>query len=448
MAEILGNLPFDWRPVTIYGFYLVVSVFIFIIFYYCFKTNWSSFHAALKGIGIVVVFTLPFYGYSIIDTLQLKYRNQDLGGIRIFKPLPAPEGVVISHGGCGTLCQELLLEDHVRFVELGRSGLVTIFGVNPPARFEKISGRDRCEEVRVTAAATKDLNLNSTGLIDLAPGFQGATALDHCIGFVIIDELTAPVVIHTWPKEGPHVPVYLGKSETVHHDIYRRGANLEVAEMLARSESAWVDVVEFPPNIRISDPPESGLSYSVRLSYEAPPLTELVNRTLSLDVNGRLDFSTQATSILLTNLRKGDDTRRIAAAAALRDLTKRQAGASSVGAPGNTADNGASRNDGTLDSAWIPPLVAALNDRNPSVRRSAAEAIAAYGPKAETAVPALIDKLSHDDQQVRLHVVDALGAIGPAARDALPALRAAMNGTPQADYVSAIERIEGKPTQP
>ncbi len=448
MADILGTLPFDWRPVAIYGFYLTVSIFVFVVFYYSFKTNWSSLIAAVKGAGIVVLFALPFYGYSIIDALQLNYRGKEMAGIRVLSPFPAPEGVVISHGGCGALCQELLLEDHVRFVELARSGLVTIFGVNPPARFEKIAGRDRCEEARANATPAKDMNLNSTGLVALDPKFLGAAALDHCIGFVVIDELTAPVVIHTWPKEGPHVPIYLGNSGTVHHDIYRRGTNLEIAEMLARSESAWVDVVDFPPRLRIPDPPETGLSYSLRLSYGAPPLTELVNRTLSLDIDGRLDFSAEATSMLLANLRAADDARRIAAAAALRDLATQRAGAGSPKAPGQMADGAASQDGEALDSAWIQPLVAALNDENPSVRSSAAEAIGAYGPLAQTAVPALIDKLGQDDHQIRLRVVDALGAIGPAARDALPALRAAMNGKPQADFVAAIERIEGKRAQP
>ena len=59
MADILGTLPFDWRPVAIYGFYLTVSVFIFVVFYYCFKTNWNSLIAAVKGAGIVVLFALP-----------------------------------------------------------------------------------------------------------------------------------------------------------------------------------------------------------------------------------------------------------------------------------------------------------------------------------------------------------------------------------------------------
>ena len=540
MAEILGNLPFDWKPVAIYVFYLIVSLFIFVIFYYSFKTNWSSLHAAVKGTGIVVVCALPFYGYSIIDALQLNYRSKELGGSRIFSPLPAPEGVVISHGGCGALCQELLLEDQVRFVELARSNLVTLFGVNPPARFQRIVGRDRCAEARANATPAKDLNLNSTGLIDLGSGFEGAAALDHCIAFVIIDDLTAPVVIHTWPKDGSHAAVFLGKSGAEHHDIYRRGANLEVAEMLAQSESAWVEVVDFPPRIRVSEPPETGLSYSIRLSYEAPPLTDLVSRTLSLDVNGRLDIAPEAASLLLANLREGDEGQRIAAAAALRDLTAHRTGAGSPKGPNEPAG----RDVRPLDTAWIPPLVAALGDENAAVRSSAVEAIGAYGPLAKAAVPALvaalhsaddgfrmaaaralgaigpaakaagpslvglldsdsgalqataawalgkiqwneavphlltaiehpdgelndsakvalahlgsiavpglIDKLGHADHRVRLRVVDALGAIGPAARDALPALRAAINGKgkTQGNYVSAIERIEGKRNSP
>ncbi len=368
MTEILGHLPFDWKITVLYGFYLLISLSIFVIFYYSFKTNWSGLHAAVKGTGVVILFALPFYGFSIIDTLQLNYRSKEMGGARIRSTLPAPEGVVISHGGCGALCQELLLEDQVRFVELARSGLTTKFGVNPPARFEKIAGRNRCDEARASATPADDLNLNSTGLVDLDPGFQGALALDHCIAFVIIDELTAPVVIHTWPKEGPHAPMYLGNSDTEHHDIYRRGANLEVAEMLARSESAWVDVVDFPPRIRFSDPPENDPSFTIRLSYDAPPLTELVNRTLSLDIDGRLDFSAEAAPMLLANLRDGDEKRRISAAAALRDLTARP------------ADGEAGQDGGTLDTAWIPPLVAALQDDSPAVRKNAAEAIGAYGP--------------------------------------------------------------------
>jgi len=415
MTEILGHLPFDWKPAVIYGFYLLISLVIFVVFYYSFKTNWSSLHAAVKGTGVVILFALPFYGFSIIDTLQWNYRNKDLGGARILSTLPAPEGVVISDGGCGALCQEMLLEDQVRFVELARSGLVTKFGVNPPARFEKIAGRDQCDEARANATPADDLNLNSTGLVALDPRFQGALALGHCIAFVIIDELTAPVVIHTWPKEGPHAPMYLGDSDTVHHDIYRRGANLEVAEMLARSESAWVDVVDFPPRIRFSDPPENDLSFSIRLSYDAPPLTEFISRTLSLDIDGRLDFTAAAAPMLLANLRDGDEARRIGAAAALRDLAARRGGAGATEVSGETADGGAGQDGDTLDTAWIPPLVSALEDDNPSVRKSAAEAIGAYGPLAEPAIPALVDALGDTDEDVVSQARSALSNIGPGA---------------------------------
>jgi HEAT repeat protein len=391
----------------------------------------------VKGTGIVILFALPFYGFTIIDALQLTYRAKTLGGARYVGKIPTPEAVVFSDTGCGGLCQELLLEDQVRYVEVASLGLATKTGINPPARLEKVAGQQQCQAAVERATPPEELDLHATGLISLDPPFQGAAAVDACIVFEIIADLTAPVVIHTWPKQGPHAPFYLGASDTEHHQIFRRGANLEIAELLAESESGWVKVVDFPPRIRFPDPSGEALSFSARMSYEAPPLSEMVARTLSLDINGRLDLPPAAAPLLIANLRQGGNTTRIAAAAALRDLIF-----------GSATDQ-----QGTpLDNAWLDPLVAALEDQDPSVRGAVAEAIGAYGPAAEAAIPALVDALGDDgagvadqaraalsqigvgavqplisslnraDSVIRIGAVRALGTIGPNARAAGPAL--------------------------
>ncbi|MBD2041576.1 sister chromatid cohesion protein PDS5 [Microcoleus sp. FACHB-672] len=70
-------------------------------------------------------------------------------------------------------------------------------------------------------------------------------------------------------------------------------------------------------------------------------------------------------------------------------------------------------------STIIPPLVEALKDSEPDIRRVAAEALGRMG---EPAVPELIAALKGDSSSVRLVAAEALGQIGPDARLAVPAL--------------------------
>jgi HEAT repeat protein len=102
-------------------------------------------------------------------------------------------------------------------------------------------------------------------------------------------------------------------------------------------------------------------------------------------------------------------------------------------------------------------LTAALADENPTVRRTTAEALGAYGPAAQSAVPRLIsalgDKdegiadqarltlskvgegsvrhlvgaLNHRNGEIRIGAVRTLATIGPAAQAAGPALLALLD---------------------
>lgn len=98
--------------------------------------------------------------------------------------------------------------------------------------------------------------------------------------------------------------------------------------------------------------------------------------------------------------------------------------------------------DGVIDSiallgdAALPALIAALHDRDPKVRRAAADALGKIGPSASAAVPHLTELL--DDEHAWPAAAEALGRIGPEAREAVPkfleALEAMRSPPDPADY--------------
>ena len=53
------------------------------IYHRTFRSNWSKFHAILKGTGFVALIALPIYGFTILDSAQLLLRGRDLAGARV-----------------------------------------------------------------------------------------------------------------------------------------------------------------------------------------------------------------------------------------------------------------------------------------------------------------------------------------------------------------------------
>lgn len=76
----------------------------------------------------------------------------------------------------------------------------------------------------------------------------------------------------------------------------------------------------------------------------------------------------------------------------------------------------------------IEELIEDLSNRNPAVRKLAAERLGAAGPQAEPAVPVLIAALADNDESVYRAIANALGQIGPAAVRALIAALADNDG--------------------
>jgi HEAT repeat protein len=68
-------------------------------------------------------------------------------------------------------------------------------------------------------------------------------------------------------------------------------------------------------------------------------------------------------------------------------------------------------NVGTADPAVLPALIAALKDRDPHVRDQTVLALLKMGPAAEVAVPALTQASADRDVQVRAHAAQALERI-------------------------------------
>ena len=65
----------------------------------------------------------------------------------------------------------------------------------------------------------------------------------------------------------------------------------------------------------------------------------------------------------------------------------------------------------------VPDLVAALEDKAPTVRAAAADTLAAVGPAAG---PSLVERFAHKDREVRMLAIYAVGRMGPAAKDLAP----------------------------
>lgn len=75
----------------------------------------------------------------------------------------------------------------------------------------------------------------------------------------------------------------------------------------------------------------------------------------------------------------------------------------------------------------VPALIEALKDEEWQVRKPAALALAAIGSASQPAIPALIEALNDEEWQVRKSAAQALPAIGPASQSAIPALIEARN---------------------
>ena len=73
-------------------------------------------------------------------------------------------------------------------------------------------------------------------------------------------------------------------------------------------------------------------------------------------------------------------------------------------------------------AASVAALITQLNDRESSVRFTAAVQLGNIGPPAKDAVPALIEVLKDKDDELRVRAAEALGNIGPGAKAAVPAL--------------------------
>jgi HEAT repeat protein len=88
-----------------------------------------------------------------------------------------------------------------------------------------------------------------------------------------------------------------------------------------------------------------------------------------------------------------------------------------------------------------------LKDKDPSIRKNAAQALAHIGPEAKAAIPALTETLKDKDGSVRGFAAQALGNMGPEAKAAVPALTEATqskNYFVRQSAVAALQKISGK----
>jgi len=75
----------------------------------------------------------------------------------------------------------------------------------------------------------------------------------------------------------------------------------------------------------------------------------------------------------------------------------------------------------------VPPLIAALSDAHPNVRRLSAEALGKIGPNAREAIPLLTAALRDDNPQIRQSLAEALGKIGRGSESPISGLTIALD---------------------
>ena len=81
----------------------------------------------------------------------------------------------------------------------------------------------------------------------------------------------------------------------------------------------------------------------------------------------------------------------------------------------------------------VPALIQALDDKDPTTVRLAAQALGEIGPEAKDAVPGLTRALGSKDVEVRLNVVRALAKMGAEAASAVPELIKCVEGSNEGD---------------
>jgi HEAT repeat protein len=89
----------------------------------------------------------------------------------------------------------------------------------------------------------------------------------------------------------------------------------------------------------------------------------------------------------------------------------------------------------------VPDIFLALEDKDPAVRRAAAEALGKCDPDPKQAVPALLKLLKEDsDERVKISAVRGLGYMGDTARSATRDLRAIVLANRKDNQLSPLGR--------
>jgi HEAT repeat protein len=96
---------------------------------------------------------------------------------------------------------------------------------------------------------------------------------------------------------------------------------------------------------------------------------------------------------------------------------------------------------GSAARSALLPLTAALADENPRLRVAALHALDSIGPDAEPALAAVRDALEDRDTDVRKSAARFLGKFGPSARDALNSLRSRLDDSSPAVRTAAQEAM-------
>lgn len=393
------------------------------------KSRWLLAGCGLAAVAIVCALS----GSSIGDRQAFAAREQSESGARYHGTIERPAGIAFSRPyvralECTEVCQELLFERQVSYVEIvaqEKDGQKT-------RRYSMVVDHDRCAPVREHLQTTGKVRAEKFGLAAFSHAFEAAIGIDACLAFADAEAPAAPVLILDQPYNtravpspvsiGDHrhersaLPAYAGKQDTRRSEILLLKPDGARDRLLASRENSELRVPVFPPVFmampRLTEPGWD-FQWTKRLFYSAPPMRDVMNRALSLDLDDKAQMPLTTVPTLIARLSDEPKVRKIAARA-LVDLIAAYA----PGLDGYREGYHVLRLQGeenaapAFDPQWLEPLLRASRDADAAVRTDVLRVIGAFGPQAQAALPSLLASIDADTGSARAAAIEAARRIG------------------------------------
>jgi hypothetical protein len=371
----------------------------------------------LLGLPVaVVVYTVLCLPY-VFDYARFFSHRASEGGYHPYDTMPMPDGIAVETARspsqasdlprCEHLCEELLGRRLVSYVDMVAPGT----GV--ARRFRLLASHDACADAR--AELDKGGSREASDLI--FHHFHEALAYDLCLSVEPIGRSDAPVTVRYavfdhHRDQGTAGAGYYGRVQSYQRtEVWANTAGTR--RVLATSEGIDVELPVLPPVFTIPFQTHGiGIDgyagkLTTGLAYEGRPMLTTVGPALLVTLTGEVPRPPPADAMptLLSNLSAGPAAKRQAAEAL-----------STLLATGH--------NRLAADPAWLPPIIAALEDSRGSTKTHLLYVVAAFGPTAKAAAPAVRGALrtalaKHDTDSIEAGF-SAASAIGPFTKDDVP----------------------------